>query len=80
MPSPPTTIDLRLFATLADRSPENADRYPIAPGTPIEALLSQLRIPLAEAKLIFINGIKADLHTRLIGGERVGIFPPVGGG
>jgi molybdopterin converting factor small subunit len=80
MPSPPTTIDLRLFATLASLTPDNAARYPIAPGMPVEVLLGQLQIPLRDAKLIFINGIKGDLKTPLHGGERVGIFPPVGGG
>lgn len=80
MPSTQTTIDLRLFATLARWAPENATHYPIAPGILVEALLSQLKIPFTEAKLIFINGIKGDLHSRLNGGERVGIFPPVGGG
>ncbi|MBI5064013.1 MAG: MoaD/ThiS family protein [Desulfatitalea sp.] len=80
MPSNPTTIDLRLFATLACRTPDDAAHYPVVPGTPVETLLHQLQIPLAEAKLIFINGIKGDLQTRLHGGERVGIFPPVGGG
>jgi molybdopterin converting factor small subunit len=80
MPSRPTTIDLRLFATLAGRTPDNAARYPITPGMPVQALLAQLHVPLSEAKLIFINGIKGDLQTPLHGGERVGIFPPVGGG
>ena len=80
MPSIPTTIDLRLFATLASKIPKNAAHYPIDPGMPVEALLVQLKIPLSEAKLIFINGIKRDLQTLLQGGERVGIFPPVGGG
>ena len=80
MPSIPTTIDLRLFATLANKIPQNAAHYPIDPGMPVEALLAQLKIPLSEAKLIFINGIKRDLQTLLQGGERVGIFPPVGGG
>jgi sulfur-carrier protein len=80
MPSILNTIDLRLFATLACRSPNNAAHYPITPDMPVETLLHQLQIPLAEAKLIFIDGIKGDLQTRLRGGERVGIFPPVGGG
>jgi molybdopterin converting factor small subunit len=33
-----------------------------------------------QAKLIFINGKKENLESRLYGGERVAIFPPVGGG
>ena len=80
MPSRQTTIDLRLFASLSLRAPENAAHYPITPGMSVEALLAQLQISSSEAKLIFINGVKRDLQTPLKGGERVGLFPPVGGG
>lgn len=75
-----TTIDLRLFATLAAHSPGNADRYPIQPGTTVAQLIEALKIPSSEAKLVFVNGVLVDIDTRLSGGERVGIFPPVGGG
>lgn len=77
---PPSTIDLKLFAALAPLAPQNADRVPIEPGTTVEALLQGLNIPLAKAHLVFINGVKQSLKTRLTGGERVGIFPPVAGG
>jgi molybdopterin converting factor small subunit len=40
----------------------------------------KLKVPLDDVQLIFINGIKAGLSTSLNGGERVGVFPPIGGG
>jgi molybdopterin converting factor small subunit len=43
-------------------------------------MLDHLDIPTVKAHLIFINGVKRSLETRLHGGERVGIFPPVAGG
>ncbi|MGD8660600.1 MAG: hypothetical protein PVH37_11740 [Desulfobacterales bacterium] len=43
-------------------------------------LLEELNVPQEKARLIFIDGVKADLSSTLEGGERVGIFPPVGGG
>jgi len=46
----------------------------------VRDLLTQLDLPAEKAKLIFIDGTKAELSSRLEGGERVGIFPPVGGG
>jgi molybdopterin converting factor small subunit len=46
----------------------------------VQDLLSRLNLPSEKAKLIFIDGTKAELSSRLEGGERVGIFPPVGGG
>ena len=73
-------IQLKLFAALAPLSPENSDRVPIQPGISVKEMLDQLAIPTVKAHLIFINGIKKNLETRLSGGERVGIFPPVAGG
>lgn len=75
-----THIQIKLFATLKQFMPDSADNYTIEAGTTIESLLDKLEIPAAKAKLVFIDGIKADLNKTLNGGERVGIFPPVGGG
>lgn len=74
------TIQLKLFATLSRFNPDSADRYEISEGTTINDLLSRLEIPTEKAKLVFVNGIKADLSQTLKGEDRVGIFPPVGGG
>jgi molybdopterin converting factor small subunit len=73
-------IQIKLFAGLQSFSPSTAEHFEIMPGMTIRELLTEIQIPLEKARLIFINGIKADLDTRLKGGERVGIFPPVGGG
>ena len=75
-----TQINIKLFATLQQFMPASADNYTIESGATIQHLLEQLEIPQGKAKLIFINGVKADFNTALNGGERVGIFPPVGGG
>ena len=76
----PSHIQLKLFASLAPLSPGNSDRVPIESGISVRELLDHLDIPIVKAHLIFINGIKRPLDTRLSGGERVGIFPPVAGG
>ena len=73
-------IQIKLFATLKRFMPASAENYAIETGTTIRTLLQQLDIPEDKAKLIFIDGVKVDLTTVLIGGERIGIFPPVGGG
>lgn len=74
------TIDLRLFASLAGHMPDNATRFPITEGMTVGQLIELLPIAISEAKLIFVDGKRAAWETRLLGGERVGIFPPVGGG
>ncbi len=75
-----TTIDLNLYATLAARLPADASQLSIEDGMTIGQLIDRLEISPTEAKLIFINGVRKNLDTVLHGGERVGIFPPVGGG
>lgn len=76
----PSQIQLKLFAALTPLAPENSDKVPIEPGISVKELLEHLDIPIVKAHLIFINGVKQSLDTRLTGGERVGIFPPVAGG
>lgn len=73
-------IQVRLFASLKKFLPPNSDRFPISSGETIEHVLKRLAVPLDEARLIFVNGVKAEITSVLRGGERVGIFPPVGGG
>jgi len=74
------SITLKLFATLGKFMPVSADNYRIEPGTSVRDLIAGLKIPEEKAKLIFIDGIKGELDSTLNGGERIGIFPPVGGG
>ena len=73
-------ITLKLFATLSRFTPAAAENYPVEPGTNIRHLIEQLGVSENDVKLIFIDGVKGDLKSPLYGGERVGIFPPVGGG
>ena len=73
-------VQIKLFAGLQQYSPPSPDSYRIEPGINISSLLEQLKIPKEKAKLVFINGVKAEHSATLNGGERIGIFPPVGGG
>lgn len=73
-------IQLKLFADLRRFMPPEGEKVAVAPGTTVGDLLQQLGLPLEKAKLIFIDGAQAGLSAILQGGERVGVFPPVGGG
>ena len=73
-------VTIKLFATLRSYIPENADCYAVAPDTTVADVVRDLNIPVKDAKLIFINSIRRDLNTPLQDGDRLGIFPPVGGG
>jgi molybdopterin synthase sulfur carrier subunit len=52
----------------------------VPPGTAVSSLISQLSIPLKEVTLIMINGRRQQPDFLLQGDERVGLFPPIGGG
>ena len=73
-------IELKLFVTLSKYIPENADEHAIVPGKTIEELIFDLDIPDELVKLIFINGKRQEIDYVLQDGDRVGLFPPVGGG
>ena len=73
-------IQIKLFAGLQKFMPVSAENYAIEPGITVGSLLQQLGIPQDMIKLVFINSVRAELTSTLKGGERVGIFPPVGGG
>ncbi|MFA5902687.1 MAG: MoaD/ThiS family protein [Desulfobacula sp.] len=73
-------IDLRLFVTLSGYLPENNERLEIHENTTVEKLISDLGIPDDLVKLIFVNGKRQDRAYKLKHGDRVGLFPPVGGG
>jgi len=60
-------IELNLFATLK--------RF-----MQVSELLEQLKIPPDAVKLVFLNGIHANGNETLKDGDRVGAFPPIGGG
>ncbi len=75
-----THVTIKLFATLKKYSPPDADNYPVTPGSTLRDLVDGLGISEDEAKIIFIDGVKATLDFALQGGETVAIFPPIGGG
>ncbi len=74
------SIQLKLFATLAEFTPPDSDNTPIKIGESVQSVLERHGAPLDQVKLVFVNGVRKDLSFELSGGERVGVFPPVGGG
>ena len=77
-------IEIHLFASLAKFLPEDAKNKSCIMEFPDHSavcdLIKELRLPEESVKLIFLNGIHADKTSKLKDGDRVGIFPPVGGG
>jgi sulfur carrier protein ThiS len=73
-------IQLELQTTLKRFLPAAPEAYPIEPGLRVRELMTQLGIAEYEVNLVFINGTSANLDSALEGGERVTLFPPLGGG
>jgi molybdopterin converting factor small subunit len=74
------SIDLNLFATLRSFLPDSPKTMTIPEGTCVMDLVTKFGIPEGDVKLIFINGKRELLTYALKDNDRVGIFPPVGGG
>jgi sulfur-carrier protein len=78
-------IQLNLFASLTKFLPKGenggfSNWVEIGEGTVIQALLDQLQIPKELPKIIFVNGLHAEVTTILKEGDRLGVFPPLAGG
>lgn len=74
------SVEIRFYAGLKALEPTGAGGYPIEPGIPVGRLLESLEVPIEKVKLVFVDGRRADLDRPLTGGERLAVFPPVGGG
>lgn len=77
-------IEIRLFATLASYAGHgdvDADGCLSFDGpATIRDAVRRLGVPENEIKLVFLNGVAATLDSSLNDKDRVGIFPPIGGG
>ncbi len=77
-------IEVNLYAALSQYIPDG-NKGPthivdLEEGTTVSELLRQLGVPTQSAKLIFLDGMHSNLDKELKEGNRLGVFPPVGGG
>jgi molybdopterin synthase sulfur carrier subunit len=77
-------VRVKLFATLRELFPElgigEAMEVEVPEGASVGALISHLKLPPEEVKLVYVNGRLRDKDHVLSEGDEIGIFPPVGGG
>lgn len=77
-------VHVRLFATLRRHYPHVGIGKPmdveLEAGATIGQLITQLRLPEDQVKVVFVNGIVREKKHALSAGDEVGVFPPVGGG
>ena len=78
-------IHVRFYASLERHMPVQKEgtffhEVEVDEGATVEQLLRTLHVPAGAVKLIFINGIHAQIDQILKEGDRLGVFPPVAGG
>ncbi|MDW7673292.1 MAG: MoaD/ThiS family protein [Bacillota bacterium] len=77
-------VEVRLFTTLREfLPPESIDgvyQYQMEGEKTIKELAAELKLPFPHIHLIMINGEQGNLDSTFRDGDRVGFFPPVGGG
>ena len=78
------TIEVRSYAALQQYNPKLKIGDPLAMGlnneTKLEDLLAELKLPKEEANTVFVNGRWEGEHYILRDGDKIFIFPPIGGG
>ena len=74
------TVDLHLFASL-HRSPGGSHKIlELRPRTSVRDVVERLALPEMEIHLVFVNGRVVSLDQMLQDGDRLALFPPIGGG
>ena len=78
------TIEVRLYATLQKYLPNLRIGEPLGitlhDKARLENLFSELKIPKEEIKIALVNGKREEESYLLEGGDRIGLFSPIGGG
>jgi sulfur-carrier protein len=77
-------IQLKLYGNLRRLSPGGQAGSPMEvelfEGASLQDLVDHLQIPADETKVAFVNSLVREWAYELQEGDKVGIFPPVGGG
>ena len=73
-------IELKCFATLDIYQPKEPKSYETKDGQTISQLMKELGIPENAVKIALINGRHSEFDAEVKDGDRVGLFPAVGGG
>jgi molybdopterin converting factor small subunit len=75
-------IEVRLFATLPMRSQKGRKQFEVEPhpGLSVRDVIAGEGLDESEIHLVMINGSHGTLDSPLSDGDRLGLFPPIGGG
>lgn len=72
-------IQIEAFATLSRYAPSSG-YLEIPSGATPRDVIRKLGIPEEDVSIVFVNGRHAGLDAQLQEEDRMGVFPPIGGG
>ncbi len=61
-------------------NPSEGAEFSLNRKTTVSELCKLMNIPMAKIKIVMVNGKSQPFDYELQGDERIGLFPPVGGG
>lgn len=74
-------VKVNLYATLRSHvGGVPSVEVDIDAGRTVREVLEQLGVPPGESRIVFVNNRSSTPSHPLQGGERVGVFPAIGGG
>lgn len=76
-------VEVRLYATLrrySPGSPSGVLSVEVSSDNSVADLLTRMNIVSTDVHIIMINGVISNLGSTLHDGDRLGLFPAVGGG
>lgn len=73
-------ITVKCFATLNPFQPADEEHFPLQPGETAGDVIRRLGIDPGMVAVLFVNGTHAAQDKVLSEGDRVSLFPAVGGG
>ncbi|SKA74517.1 MoaD/ThiS family protein [Desulfobaculum bizertense] len=73
-------INVKCFATLSTFDPKEPENFEVPDGITVAQLIELLGIEREEVKIMFINSTHVKDSATIQDGDRVGLFPAVGGG
>jgi sulfur carrier protein ThiS len=76
-----TRATVHVYATLRKYVQDRPSlEVEIEAGQTVATVLDQLGIPADEIRILFVNNRAASLEHELADGDRIGVFPAIGGG
>jgi molybdopterin synthase sulfur carrier subunit len=73
-------LNATLRQYLPGYDPHRGVSLEVPPGTVVSQVIAQLGLPPQEITLIMVDGRRREADFVLQGNERLGLFPPIGGG